>query len=54
MTDDIFQGYKGAALEVLKKYNVRVWGQAVVKPHEANFPARFFRVPKMMTTSTLS
>ena len=30
MTDDIFQGYKGKALEVLKKYHVRVWGQAVV------------------------
>lgn len=25
MTEDIFQGYKGEALEVLKKYNVRVW-----------------------------
>ncbi|MBI5805496.1 Glu-tRNA(Gln) amidotransferase subunit GatD [candidate division TA06 bacterium] len=30
MTDDIFQGYKGGGLEVLKKYNVRVWGQAEV------------------------
>ena len=30
MTDDIFQGYKGKALEMLKKYQVRVWGQAVV------------------------
>ncbi len=27
-TVDFFQGYKGAAIEVLKKYNVRVWGQA--------------------------
>ena len=25
---DFFQGYKGEALELLKKYNVRVWGQA--------------------------
>ena len=30
MTDDIFQGYKGKALEMLKKYQVRVWGQAIV------------------------
>lgn len=30
MADDFFQGYKGAALEVLKKFNVRVWGQAEV------------------------
>ncbi len=30
MSEDFFQGYKGAALEVLKKYNVRVWGQATV------------------------
>ena len=28
MADDIFQGYKGRALGLLKKYNVRVWGQA--------------------------
>ncbi len=27
-TKDFFQGYKGEALESLKKYNVRVWGQA--------------------------
>lgn len=31
MTDDIFQGYKGASLEMLKKYHVRVWGQAKVE-----------------------
>jgi glutamyl-tRNA(Gln) amidotransferase subunit D len=30
MNEDIFQGYKGSALETLKKYNVRVWGQAKV------------------------
>ena len=30
MSEDFFQGYKGAALEVLKKFNVRVWGQATV------------------------
>ena len=27
MAEDFFQGYKGEALKVLKKYNVRVWGQ---------------------------
>ncbi len=30
MTEDIFQGYKGDALEVLKKYQVRVWGTTKV------------------------
>ncbi|MDO9026541.1 MAG: Glu-tRNA(Gln) amidotransferase subunit GatD [bacterium] len=30
MNDDFFQGYKGGGLEILKKYNVRVWGQAEV------------------------
>ncbi len=30
MSEDIFQGYKGDALNVLKKFNVRVWGQAEV------------------------
>ncbi|GAB1419826.1 Glu-tRNA(Gln) amidotransferase subunit GatD [Bacteroidales bacterium] len=27
MIEDFFQGYKGASLEILKKYGVRVWGQ---------------------------
>ena len=31
MSEDFFQGYKGAALELLKKYNCRVWGQAKVE-----------------------
>ncbi|HPE87485.1 MAG TPA: Glu-tRNA(Gln) amidotransferase subunit GatD [Bacteroidales bacterium] len=31
MGNDIFQGYKGKALEVLKKYNTRVWGHAEVQ-----------------------
>ncbi|MBI9038787.1 MAG: Glu-tRNA(Gln) amidotransferase subunit GatD, partial [Bacteroidales bacterium] len=37
MSNDIFQGYKGAALEILKKYNVRVWGQAEVKTIRGEF-----------------
>ncbi len=28
MAEDFFQGYKGHALETLKRFNVRVWGQA--------------------------
>jgi len=28
MDKDLFQGYKGQALKVLKKFNARVWGQA--------------------------
>ncbi len=35
--EDLFQGYKGAALELLKKYNVRVWGQAVVETTRGKF-----------------
>ncbi|MBN1271670.1 MAG: Glu-tRNA(Gln) amidotransferase subunit GatD [Candidatus Aminicenantes bacterium] len=30
MSEDIFQGYKGKALEVLKKFNARVWGQVEI------------------------
>jgi glutamyl-tRNA(Gln) amidotransferase subunit D len=37
MTEDIFQGYKGASLEMLKKYHVRVWGQAVVETTRGPF-----------------
>ena len=40
MSNDIFQGYKGKALEVLKKYNVRVWGEAVVKTTRGNFEGK--------------
>ena len=37
MSEDFFQGYKGTALELLKKYNVRVWGQTVIKTTRGNF-----------------
>lgn len=37
MADDIFQGYKGASLEILKKFNVRVWGQAEVTTSRGSF-----------------
>jgi glutamyl-tRNA(Gln) amidotransferase subunit D len=37
MSDDIFQGYKGAGLEALKKFNVRVWGQAEVLTSRGDF-----------------
>ena len=37
MSEDFFQGYKGAALEVLKKFNVRVWGQATVATSRGAF-----------------
>lgn len=37
MSNDFFQGYKGDALEVLKKYNTRVWGQAVVETIRGTF-----------------
>ncbi|RUT77755.1 Glu-tRNA(Gln) amidotransferase subunit GatD [Ancylomarina longa] len=34
---DLFQGYKGKALETLKKYNVRVWGKANIKTTRGTF-----------------
>ena len=37
MSDDFFQGYKGDALDVLKKYNTRVWGQTVVETTRGTF-----------------
>lgn len=37
MNEDFFQGYKGGALEVLEKYNVRVWGQADVNTSRGAF-----------------
>ncbi|MDD3913644.1 MAG: Glu-tRNA(Gln) amidotransferase subunit GatD [Bacteroidales bacterium] len=30
MGNELFQGYKGRALELLQKYNTRVWGQAEI------------------------
>ncbi len=36
-TKDFFQGYKGDALDTLKKYNVRVWGQAEFQTTRGNF-----------------
>jgi glutamyl-tRNA(Gln) amidotransferase subunit D len=37
MSEDFFQGYKGAALEVLKRFNVRVWGQAEIDTSRGEF-----------------
>ena len=31
MTEDFFQGYNGEALALLRKYNVRVWGNAEIE-----------------------
>ncbi len=37
MAEDYFQGYKNKALEVLKKYNVRVWGKCLVETSRGKF-----------------
>ncbi|MCE1166744.1 MAG: Glu-tRNA(Gln) amidotransferase subunit GatD [Sphingobacteriia bacterium] len=37
MNEDFFQGYKGHALELLKQFNVRVWGQAVIETTRGTF-----------------
>lgn len=34
---DIFKGYKGAALEALKKFNMRVWGEALIETTRGDF-----------------
>ncbi len=37
MNDDIFQGYKGRSLDVLKKYKVRVWSHTVINTRRGQF-----------------
>ncbi len=37
MSEDFFQGYKGEALKLLKKFNVRVWGQTKIETSRGNF-----------------
>ncbi len=37
MDNDIFQGYKGEALKLLKKYKVRVWGTVVANTTRGTF-----------------
>ncbi len=37
MSEDIFQGYKGDALNLLKKFNVRVWGHAKISTKRGDF-----------------
>ncbi|UCG26682.1 MAG: Glu-tRNA(Gln) amidotransferase subunit GatD [Bacteroidales bacterium] len=37
MAEDIFQGYRGKALEILKQYNVRVWSQAEIQTTRGKF-----------------
>ncbi|MFC2114562.1 Glu-tRNA(Gln) amidotransferase subunit GatD [Bacteroidota bacterium] len=37
MIEDIFQGYKGQALDILKKFKVRVWAQVVVETTRGRF-----------------
>ena len=34
---DIFKGYKGRALEVLKSFNIRVWSDTVIKTSRGEF-----------------
>jgi glutamyl-tRNA(Gln) amidotransferase subunit D len=35
--NDMFKGYKGRALELLKKYNIRVWSEAHLKTTRGDF-----------------
>lgn len=37
MADDVFKGYKGRALSLLQKFNVRVWGQAKIVTSRGEF-----------------
>ncbi len=38
--EDIFQGYKGEALTILKKYKIRVWSQATVETTRGHFEGK--------------
>lgn len=40
MNEDFFQGYKGEALQILKKFNVRVWGVAEFDTTRGSFKGR--------------
>ncbi|OQA92627.1 MAG: L-asparaginase 1 [Bacteroidetes bacterium ADurb.Bin234] len=40
MSEDIFQGYKGRALELLKKYNVHVWDNAEIESTRGHFSGK--------------
>ncbi len=51
MNEDIFQGYKGAALEVLKKYNVHVWDDAEISTHNGHFSGKI--LPRAENTDSL-
>jgi len=37
MTNDMFKGYKGKALEVLKRFKVRVWSEALINTTRGEF-----------------
>jgi glutamyl-tRNA(Gln) amidotransferase subunit D len=37
MSEDIFQGYKGAGLDTLKKFKIRVWSAAKIKTTRGDF-----------------
>ena len=37
MNEDIFQGYKGRSLEILKNFKVRVWSQTEIKTSRGRF-----------------
>lgn len=37
MSDELYKGYRGSALEVLKKFNALVWSDVVIKTDTGNF-----------------
>ncbi len=51
MSEDIFQGYKGEALELLKKYNVHVWDNAEVDTTRGHFSGKV--LPRAENTDTI-
>ena len=51
MNEDIFQGYKGKALEVLKKYNVQVWDDADIETTRGHFSGKI--LPRAENTDSL-
>ncbi|HOF16635.1 MAG TPA: Glu-tRNA(Gln) amidotransferase subunit GatD [Bacteroidales bacterium] len=51
MNEDIFQGYKGKALKVLKKYNVQVWDDADIETTRGHFSGKI--LPRAENTDSL-
>lgn len=51
MNEDIFQGYKGESLEILKKYNAHVWDNAEIETISGKFSGKI--LPRAENTNSV-